>query len=124
MSGTIPPTVGRRVHVWGKEGCGLTCLDPEQPFDGGIIFVHPDGKVNVSVTDHVGMQTTMQRLPISDPDEGNRQGYDGAGTLQNYATWMPFQVGQAKAQVGAAAVKAVGQLPSSPPAGAQALKTS
>lgn len=98
---TIKPTVGRRVWLWMNtslmpEGAAL---DAKQPFDAGIAFVHPDGKINVTFSDHRGRAHGAENLQIFDPKDTDQ--HTGGG--EPYCTWMPYQVGQAKAQaIGAA----------------------
>lgn len=89
---TITPTIGRRVWAWQGEFTGLTAVAPNQPFDAGIIFVHLDGKVNLAVTDHIGNTATSFAVELRDP-KGDSHGKED----RLYATWMPYQMGQAKA---------------------------
>ena len=48
------PTVGRRLYYWSDVLNGV--VDNLQPFDAGVLYVHPDGKVNLLVTTHEGAQ--------------------------------------------------------------------
>lgn len=89
---TITPTVGRKVWVWEGENLNLSVLDPNQPFDATVLFVESDGTVNLSVTDHEGNSATMFGVKLRDPKEGDK--HDGEEI--SIATWMPYQVGQAK----------------------------
>lgn len=93
---SIKPSIGRRVWFWTGASTN-NVLDSGQAFDAGIVFVHPDGRVNLAVTDHTGMTFTATNVPLVDPPEDGTQPdyHDGSG--MEYATWMPYQKGQAKA---------------------------
>lgn len=99
---SIKPTVGRKVYFWlGKEPMTYrvgNCLDMHQPFDATITYVHPGGaRVNLAVLDHVGTHFTTHRVLLQDPSEGGDV-HGGNNEAEGLATWMPYQVGQARAQ--------------------------
>lgn len=89
---TIAPTVGRKVWVWEGENLNLSVLDPNQPFDATVLFVASDGSVNLSVTDHEGNDAVMFGVKLRDPKEGDKHDVEAI----SIATWMPYQVGQAR----------------------------
>ena len=82
----IKPTIGRVVWVYRPHMTN----DPQQPEAAFIAYVWNDRLINVGGFSHGGSPfyaTSVQLLQDDDPKpEGN------------HATWMPFQVGQAKAQ--------------------------
>lgn len=87
---SITPTVGRKVWFW----CGnmnREVLDASQAFDATIVFVKPDGTVNVTLTDHLcGRSIAIGRV-IRDYSSNDRHGHGEA----SFCTWMPYQLGQA-----------------------------
>lgn len=97
MATTIKPTIGRRVWLWTTGSPGVReqhqiVQDAKQAFDATVVFVHPDGRINVSYRDHHGTVSKAEHLDLRDPgDDGH-----GHGSAP-YCTWMPYQVGQAKA---------------------------
>lgn len=112
---TISPTIGRRVWYWTaaavgepgvktKEdpfGTGAPKLhpgvqSPMQAFDAGVIMVHGPECVNLLVTDHYGQQFVVTSAPLRDPNVEA----DCHGGPSSYATWMPYQTGQAKMSSG------------------------
>lgn len=85
---SIKPTIGRKVYFWQS---GLSCVkDDKQAFDATIIYVQNDTTVDVMFTNHYGTTSSAVGMQLRDPG-ANRHG-DG----ENYVTWMPYQVGQAK----------------------------
>lgn len=87
----ITPTVGRRVWFWPGNTAGrYNCVDPKQPFDAGVLFVHDDRTVNLLVTDHLGFQFTVREATLLQDDDPAPDG--------PCAAWMPYQKGQARAQ--------------------------
>lgn len=88
----ITPTIGRRVWYWPNVqdhygidgGEPMTQLAMGQACDAGVVFVHNDRRVNLSVTDHEGKlhRRTDVRLV---------QGDERANSDEAYATWMPYQ---------------------------------
>jgi len=91
MSNSIKPTIGRKVWLWvGNEGFAI--LDPKQAFDATVVFVHPDGKVNLSFSDHEANGPLMAEfVTLRDPQIDDQHGTPGM-----IATWMPYQVTQAQ----------------------------
>lgn len=101
---TITPTIGRKVWFWPDANC-ITSLaatrENGQPFDATIICVHDDGTVNLAVHDHVGHHFAKLSVPL-----GDEPAAEGCS-----ATWMPYQLGQAKIEanvgtIGGAEVRA------------------
>jgi hypothetical protein len=94
----ITPTVGRRVWFHPVEGVevrgpgAMVILDREQPLDAGIVFVWGDRLVNLDVTDHEGRHHALTSVPLAQPG-------DPRPTNGLWCEWMPFQKGQAKAQI-------------------------
>lgn len=85
---TITPTVGRRVWFWPGDTAGrYNCIDPAQPFDAGVIYVHNDRCVNLIVTDHQGYTFRVEEATLVQDEER---------PTGPHATWMPWQLGQAK----------------------------
>jgi hypothetical protein len=64
---TITPTVGRKVWFYDAQG-------------------------HLVVNDHSGQSFTRASIPLRNPADSDCHGI-GAG---DFATWMPYQVGQAK----------------------------
>lgn len=78
------PTIGRRVYYWPEPGFPCNRLDDNQPYDAGIVYVYPDGRVNLLVTDHMGQTMPVMRAPFGEARDGPDAGF---------ADWMPFQKG-------------------------------
>lgn len=99
---SIKPTIGRKVWLWVSTNMvqpECVVLDSKQAFDASIAFVHPDGRINVTFADHAGRPGACAVVAIYDPKDSDQ--HTGGG--EPYCTWMPYQVGQAKAQaIGAA----------------------
>lgn len=85
----IQPTVGRRVWYWPKKD-EKNIADHEQPFDAGIVHVNGDGTVNLDVKNEYGYPLTGKHhiTLVESPDKA----------VPGQASWMPYQVGQAKPQ--------------------------
>lgn len=95
----IKPTIGRKLWYWATlsryhEAQKYTeqhdCPVQDQPEDATIAAVWDPKLVNLVVTDHNGIvrsETSVILLQEGDPLPNSR-----------FATWMPFQVGQARAQ--------------------------
>lgn len=94
MGTSIKPNVHRKCWVWGVDG--LTVLDPKQPFDATILFVHEDGTLNLSVYDHEGNEAILRNVPLRDG-----RADDSHMNVEMHACWSPFQVGQAGQASGA-----------------------
>lgn len=87
----MKPTVGRKVWYYDANPSRVVALDMHTPFDATVQYVHPDGTVNLSVTSHTGVRLWKERVSLSNPVGGEKHGRDVC-----YATWMPYQVEQAK----------------------------
>lgn len=101
MASSIKPTIGRKVWFWS----GVTpepananklpvVIDQQQAMDATIVLVGYSG-ISLSVTDHAGNQHFYEGIQLWDPDTDPNN--DRHGTGEAYATWMPYQVGQARA---------------------------
>ena len=82
----IKPTVGRVVWVSRPHDAH----DVTQPEAGLIVYVHNDRKVNVAGFDQSGAPFSCTSIPLLQDDDAKPD--------SRFAMWMPFQVGQAKAQ--------------------------
>ena len=94
----ISPTIGRRVWFWpSQQDLGKTDAKPislmqrftDQPFDAGVCCVWNDRMVNLTVADHGGEMHERRSVTLVQEGDPIPQG-------QSYATWMPYQQGQAK----------------------------
>lgn len=85
----IKPTVGRKILFWPATNDQSTVINGDQPFDATIVYVHNERLINVVVRDHIGIQTARQDVPLVQPDD-----YPPTPD-HHYATWMPYQIGQA-----------------------------
>lgn len=91
----MKPTVGRKVwyRPFGHDRTELKVWNDKQPCDATVTYVWHDRMVNLLVVGPTGAayaKNSVQLLQEGDP----------VPTLLNggYAEWMPYQVGQAKAQ--------------------------
>lgn len=85
----IKPTIGRRVWYWPNGTTGLSLVHgSDQPCDAGICYVWGDRMVNLTVADHGGDMHSRTRVQLLQDDDPIPAGA--------YATWMPYQVVQAK----------------------------
>ena len=84
---TITPTIGRKVWLY---TAAQSPQDSKQAFDATVIFVHPSGLVNLYFVNHWGTAGSLSSVQLRDPQEDDKHG------VETYATWMPYQVGQAK----------------------------
>lgn len=86
------PTIGLR--MWFRAlypaSLGMTSISAEQAFDAGVVYVHTDGSVNLSVTDHVGKVHKMLNVPVPADPENHDHGF--------WVEWMPYQKEQAAKQ--------------------------
>lgn len=97
----IKPTIGR--VVWFTPSANSAEADfahyssnPPQPHAAMIVYVWSDALVNLVVYGHDGKPHAKTSVPLVQENEPKPEnGY--------FASWMPFQVGQAKAQAAAAA---------------------
>jgi hypothetical protein len=85
----ITPTVGRRVWFWPNGDVDYIVWDKAQPCDAGVLYVVNERCVNLLVSDHEGHTGPVLRVPLLQDD-------DPIPETSAYATWMPYQVGQAK----------------------------
>jgi hypothetical protein len=83
----IKPTIGRVVWYWPKNYPG------DQQFAAIVCYVWSDELVNLSVFDSNGNQFGLASVKL----------YQGEGEkpTEDFAEWMPYQVGQAKAAISA-----------------------
>lgn len=82
----IKPTIGRVVWAYRPHFTG----DPKQPEAAQIVYVHNDRLVNIAGYNCNGAPFAHTSVPLLQDDDPKPEG--------NFVTWMPFQVGQAKAQ--------------------------
>jgi hypothetical protein len=87
MSQVIVPTIGRQVWFWPSTAF---MERPTQPMAATVCFVHNERMVNLQVIDPNGNARPALSVYLRQPDEEAPSG--------GYCEWMPFQVGQAKAQ--------------------------
>lgn len=106
----ITPTIGRKVWYWPSDydkhlhldyhpgflHTAIEAADPKQACDATVVYVHGDRCVNLSITDHNGNVHKRTSVTFAQPGDAVPQG-------GGYAEWMPYQIGQAKAQQPAAA---------------------
>jgi len=86
----ITPTIGRRVWFYPNGTTGIpTVTGSSQPCDAGIAYVWSDRLVNLTVAGHDGSQHARTSVVLLQDD-------DLVPTAGAYATWMPYQIGQAK----------------------------
>ena len=86
----IPPTVGRVVLFW--PSAEFKAQKGSQPNAALVAYVHSDRMVNIAGFDCNGApfsRTSVQLVQPGDPEVPK-----GA-----FVEWMPYQIGQAKAQV-------------------------
>lgn len=83
----IMPTVGRVVWYWPH---GAATGDGEQPYAAHIVYVSDAHRVNLLTFSHDGFPMPRLGAHLVQPGEP-------APAKGGYATWMPFQVGQARA---------------------------
>lgn len=93
----IKPTVGRVVWFYPSSNgteAGFAPPDPMTPCAAIIARVWGDDMVNLAVFDANGTSHSRTSVPLVQPDERKPDG-------GYFCEWMPFQVGQAKAQAAA-----------------------
>jgi hypothetical protein len=78
----IKPTIGRK--VWFREAAG------EKEQDATVIDVHGDRCVNLFIVNHTGSAFPMRSVTLVQEGDAVPDG--------PHCVWMPYQVGQAKAQ--------------------------
>lgn len=89
----ITPTIGRRVWFWpsqidrlgGDILNGMNSISGDQAFDAGVVYVHDDRMVNLSITDHLGEIHKRENVQLLQDDDKPEEGY-------GYAEWMPYQL--------------------------------
>jgi len=87
---TIKPTIGRKVWFFvGDDHQEMNVESNDQPLDATVIFVHNDTHVNLFILDHMGHQHFASNVELVQPGEY-------APTRGSYATWMDYQVDQAR----------------------------
>lgn len=100
----IKPTVGRRVWYWpsdydrglmsaARPETAIQANDATQPCDAGVVYVHSDRMVNLTVADHNGnmhRRASVHLLQEGDVRPDHR--------TYAFAEWMPYQAAQAKKQ--------------------------
>ena len=82
----IKPTIGRVVWFWPYSREAIT-----QPLAALIAWVHSDAVVNLAIFDVNGQATNRTSVPLYQ-GEGDRPASD-------FCEWMPYQIGQAAAQI-------------------------
>jgi hypothetical protein len=87
MSKVITPTIGRQVWFWPLK---RLIEPPTQPLAATVCFVHNDRCVNLQLIDHNGNAIPALSVVLRQPED-ERPEYA-------YCEWMPYQVGQARAQ--------------------------
>ena len=92
----ISPACGQRISFYVNTATRpiivndrvLSVIDPDKPLDAGIVYVWSDRMVNLDVADHYGRHHSFTSVTLlQDGDPIPQSGW--------YATWMPYQKGQA-----------------------------
>lgn len=106
---TITPTVGRRIHFWpnAEHQAALGVFDATQPCDAGVLYVWPDGAINILATGPSGSTLAVQRVRIVPEGEDSLED-------ESHARWMAYQTTKAAQEAPA---------PAASPAPAPAAKT-
>ncbi len=89
----ITPTVGR--IVWFYPGPGARSrmnVLGNQPMRADIIYVIDDHTVNLSVTDHSGVEYPFDKVPLVQEGETPPE-------RRSYCEWMPCQLAVAKGKI-------------------------
>jgi hypothetical protein len=90
----IKPTIGRVVWFWPSTvtgGAEYFCYhDNKQPCAAQVVYVWGDACVNLQVLDQNGRAHSFTSVPLIQEGEPRPDGY--------FCEWMPYQIGQAKAQ--------------------------
>ena len=87
---SITPTIGRKVWLWMTSQNNVQ--DSKQAFDATVICVGPNGTVNLYYVNHWGTAGSLTQVELRDPQPADEHGRESVP----YATWMPYQIGQAK----------------------------
>jgi len=91
----ISPTIGRVVLIKGRIGNGGTQAEPAL-----VTYVHGDRLINVGGFSSMGVPFALDSITLLQDDDAEPTGH--------YASWMPYQKGQAaKTEAAEAALKAV-----------------
>lgn len=81
----IKPTVGRVVFFWtGNSVDPKFSAHPSQPCAATVAYVHSDSMVNLSVTDHNGVQHACCSVKLIQEGEPKPE-------FGFYCEWMPYQ---------------------------------
>lgn len=95
MSKLIPPSPGRVVWYYPSqqelEAKQIAIYDQGQPLAATVAYVFSDRLVNLSVVDQAGAQFRRTSVKLLQEDDERPHNSEGP-----YATWMPYQLGQAK----------------------------
>lgn len=105
MAHIIPPTIGRKVwfrpngvNVIGNKILSAIdaadTLDALQAMDATIVCVIDNQTVNLLVVDHAGESHAARGIRLVQPLAGDLIPPEGSC----YCEWMPFQIGQSRAQ--------------------------
>lgn len=92
MGTVIKPTIGRVVLLVpnGDHRLSHLCCVEGEPFAATVAYVNPDdGRVNLSVSDHIGQHFALPGVPLIQADE--TEPAEGVA----FCHWMPYQIGQA-----------------------------
>lgn len=88
---SITPTIGRKVWYWTTNASRVR--NSTQGIDATVIFIGDDDLVDLQCVDHHGEPFIAQNIVLGDYlDEGDPPVHG----VDNFATWMPYQMGQAK----------------------------
>jgi hypothetical protein len=96
----ITPTVGRVVWFAPARGDTAMTFGVDQPCAALVAYVWNDRMVNLAVFDHNGAFHARTSVPLLQDDDAKPEG-------GYFATWMPYQKGQA-AKTEAAEAKLAG----------------
>lgn len=90
MSNThIAPSIGRVVWYFPSGHDTIEQGPDGQPLAAMVAYVWPDGSINIAVHDWHGYPWSRSKVRLVQDGEEVPEG-------SGYATWMPFQIGQAK----------------------------
>lgn len=84
----IKPTIGRQVWYWSRDP---KVLDKDtQPEAATVVYVWNDRNVNLQVINKNGISRSETSIQLRQPEDPVPD--------HGHCVWMPFQIGQAKAQ--------------------------
>ena len=87
----IAPTIGRDCYFKPNEldieTNDLTLID-ESPLQAKVVFVHPDGEINIGGYDHSGNTYRFENIKLVQQGEEPPEG-------ESFAHWMQWQIEQA-----------------------------